>query len=217
MTTDVEDPAGYGRVISKGELIIEIKEHVDASDEERLIKEINTGICIIPHECWSFLGEIGNNNRKAEYYLTDICTIAKSKGAAVRKYKHNDAAEVLGVNSRTELLDANISMRNRIISKHLKNGVSFIDCNVYIDSDVQIGRDSTVYPNCHISGKTVIGTGVTIGPNNLIRNSRVGNRVSIKGFCVLEETEVNEDIEIGPFSHLKPGTVVGRNTDGNNC
>ncbi len=217
MTTDVENPTGYGRVIGKGELILEIKEQVEASDEERLIKEINTGICIIPHECWSYLGEIGNNNRKAEYYLTDICAVAKSKRAAVRKYKHHDAVEVLGVNSRMELLEANISMRHRIVEKHLKNGVSFVDNNVYIDSDVQIGCDSILYPNCHIGIGTVIGACVTIGPNSLIRNSKIGDRVSIKGFCVLEEAEVDKDMEIGAFSHLKPGTIISKNADGNRC
>ncbi|HEX2965294.1 MAG TPA: NTP transferase domain-containing protein [Syntrophorhabdaceae bacterium] len=208
MTTDVENPTGYGRVIGKGELIFEIREQLDASPEEQLIKEINTGICIIPRECRRYLREIGNSNRKGEYYLTDICAIVRSKGEVVRKYNHRDASEVLGVNSRKELLDSNIAMKNRILEKHLKNGISFIDYSVYIDSDVEIGRDVVIYPNSHISGSTVIGARVTIGPGSIIKNSRIHDGVSIKALSVIEDSEILDNVEMKPFSHIQPGITV---------
>ena len=143
---------------------MEIKEEIDASPEERQIKEINTGICILPRESFTYLQEIGAGNKKGEYYLTDICKIGQNKGNPIKKYHHENSLEVLGINSRKELMEANITMRMRIIEKHLKNGVSFLDNNVYIEEDVQIGKDTTIFPNCYITGKTVIGSGVINRP-----------------------------------------------------
>ncbi len=208
MTTDVADPKGYGRVISDGDNILEIKEEIEATPKEREIREINTGICIIPEESFVYLHEISAGNKKGEYYLTDICKIARSKGNIVRKYNHGNAAEVLGVNSRKELMEANVTMKTRVIEKHLKNGVSFPDVNVYIDDSVEIGRDTTIFPNCYLTGKTVIGSGVSIGPNTIIRDSKIHDDVTIEGFVFMEGTEVYENTKIGPFSHLRPQTLI---------
>ena len=211
MTTDVENPTGYGRVISDRESIIEIKEEIEASPAEREIKEINTGICVIPSEKFEYLEEIKANNKKGEYYLTDICAVARSKGDNVRKFKHEKATEVLGVNSRKELMDANIVMRARVLERHLKNGVSFMDDNVYIDGEAQIGKDTTIYPNCYIEGKTIIGDRVTIGPNSIIRNSRIHDGVFVKGFTTIDGVEIMSGVEIGPFSRLRPDTKIDKN------
>ncbi len=212
MTTDVANPKGYGRVISRGDIILEIKEEIDASEEERNIKEINTGICIIPREAFQYLKEIGAENKKGEYYLTDICNIARKKGGIVKKYHHEKSLEVLGINSRKELMEANITMRTRILEKHMRNGVSFYDDNVYIDDDVQIGKDTVIFPNSYITGKTTIGNGVTIGPNAIIRNAVIHDRVAIEGFVVVEGAEILEESKIGPFSRLRPQTIIGRET-----
>jgi bifunctional UDP-N-acetylglucosamine pyrophosphorylase/glucosamine-1-phosphate N-acetyltransferase len=210
MTTDVGDPGGYGRIISNGDAIIEIKEEIDASPEERQIKEINTGICILPRESFLYLQEINAGNKKGEYYLTDICKIAQNKGNTIKKYHHKNSLEVLGINSRNELMEANITMRMRNIEKHMKNGVSFLDDNIYIEDDVQIGKDTVIFPNCHIMGKTVIGSGVSIGPNVVIRDAEIHDNVTIDGFVVMEGTEVHACVKIGPFSRLRPQTVIGR-------
>jgi bifunctional UDP-N-acetylglucosamine pyrophosphorylase/glucosamine-1-phosphate N-acetyltransferase len=210
MTTDVADPRGYGRIISEGDAIIEIREEIDATPEERKIKEINTGICILPFESFTYLQEIGSGNKKGEYYLTDICKIAQDKGNPIKKYHHENSLEVLGINSRKELMEANITMRMRIIEKHLKNGVSFLDNNVYIEDTVEIGKDTTIFPNCYMMGKTVIGSGVTMGPNVVIRGSKIHDNVTLDGFVVMEGTEVHEGVTIGPFSRLRPQTVIGK-------
>jgi bifunctional UDP-N-acetylglucosamine pyrophosphorylase/glucosamine-1-phosphate N-acetyltransferase len=210
MTTDVGDPGGYGRIISNGDAIIEIKEEIDASPEERQIKEINTGICILPRQSFLYLQEINAGNKKGEYYLTDICKIAQNKGNTVKKYHHKNSLEVLGINSRNELMEANITMRMRNIKKHMRNGVSFLDDNIYIEDDVQIGKDTVIFPNCHIMGKTVIGSGVSIGPNVVIRDAEIHDNVTIDGFVVMEGTEVHECVKIGPFSHLRPQTVISK-------
>jgi bifunctional UDP-N-acetylglucosamine pyrophosphorylase/glucosamine-1-phosphate N-acetyltransferase len=210
MTTDVANPRGYGRVISRGDTILEIKEEIDTSEEEKNIKEINTGICVIPREAFVYLKEIGAENKKGEYYLTDICNVARKKGKIIRKYNHGRSSEVLGINSRRELMDANITMRVRVLERHMRNGVSFHDDNVYIDDDVQIGKDTVIFPNSFISGKTTIGSGVTIGPNAIIRNAVIHDEVSIEGFVVVEDAEILDKAKIGPFSRLRPKTVIGK-------
>lgn len=210
MTTDVTDPKGYGRVITVGSDIIDIKEEIDASPEEKEIREINTGICIIPRESLSYLKEISADNKKGEYYLTDICKIARNKGDLVKAYRHGVTSEVLGINSRKEQTAANKIMKQRVLERHMKNGVSFIDSNVYIGSDVEIGKDTTIFPDCYILGKTVIGEQVTIGPNVNIRDSIIHGNVKISGFADLEGVELMDGSEVGPFSYLRPEAVNGK-------
>lgn len=211
MTTDVQDPAGYGRVILSGDTIEEIREDADATPEEKKIRRINTGICIIPRGAWAYIKEIKSNNKKGEYYLTDICKVARNKGAAVGAYNHEKASEVLGINSRKELLAANVTMKGRTLERHMKKGVSVLDSNVYIDSDVEIGMDTTVSPNCYIFGKTVIGKRVFVGPNTIIRNCIIHDDVVVDGFTVLEDTEIMTGARVGPFSRLRLNTVVEAN------
>jgi bifunctional UDP-N-acetylglucosamine pyrophosphorylase/glucosamine-1-phosphate N-acetyltransferase len=157
-----------------------------------------------------YLQEINAGNKKGEYYLTDICKIAQNKGNTIKKFHHKNSLEVLGINSRNELMEANITMRMRNIKKHMRNGVSFLDDNIYIEDDVQIGKDTVIFPNCHIMGKTVIGSGVSIGPNVVIRDAEIHDNVTIDGFVVMEGTEVHECVKIGPFSHLRPQTVISK-------
>ncbi|MBA4390370.1 MAG: UDP-N-acetylglucosamine diphosphorylase/glucosamine-1-phosphate N-acetyltransferase [Syntrophus sp. (in: bacteria)] len=208
MTTDVIDPKGYGRVITVGDDIIKIKEEIDASPEEKEIREINTGICIIPRESFDYLKEINAENKKGEYYLTDICKVARNKGDVVKAYRHGVASEVLGINSRKEQTEANKIMKQRVLERHMKNGVSFLDNNVYIGSDVEIGKDTTIFPNCYIIGKTIIGERVTIGPNVVIRDSVIHSNVNIEGFVVMEGVELMEEVKVGPFSRLRAEAVI---------
>jgi bifunctional UDP-N-acetylglucosamine pyrophosphorylase/glucosamine-1-phosphate N-acetyltransferase len=208
MTTEVENPFGYGRVIVKGDRIERIVEEVDAAPEEKAIRRINTGICLIPGQLFGLLEKIKPDNRKGEYYLTDICRIAGQEGIEVRAYEHPNPSEVLGINSREELLDANITMKDRILDAHIRCGVSFLDRNVYIDADVIIGRDTKVHPNTYLMGKTRIGEDVTIGPNVLIRDSIIHDNVSIEGFVTMEGTEVETGAKVGPFSRVRPATLL---------
>jgi len=208
MTTDVENPAGYGRVVMKRDRIEKIVEEVDASPAEKRIKRINTGICAIPGHLFSLLKEIKADNKKGEYYLTDICTIAQQRGLVVKGYHHKEASEVLGVNSRRELLEANMTMRDRILDSHLKNGVTLLDRNIYIGSDVAIGKDTIIFPNTSIQGKTRIGEGVSIGPNVLITDCVISAGVTIEGFVVMEGAEIEEGAKVGPFSRVRPTSIL---------
>lgn len=209
MTTDVPDPGGYGRVIMSGDEIIEIKEDADATRKEREIKRINTGICIIPARSFPLLRSISADNKKGEYYLTDICTIGRQKGQSIKGYNHENAQEVLGINSRKELLEANAIMRQRIIGQHMQRGVTFLDKNVYIESSVKIGIDTTIFPNCYLLGNTAIGSDVVIGPNVIVKDSVIHDNVTIEGFAVIEGSEIKEGAKVGPFSGADHVTYVG--------
>jgi len=208
LTTQVDNPQGYGRVIIEEDEIMDIIEDADATEEVKRINEINTGICIIPEECFPLLKLIEPNNKKGEYYLTDICKVAKKKGMSIKGCRHHESAEVLGINSKKELLDANITMRDRMLDKHMQKGVTLFDKNIYIESDVIIGRDTTIFPNSYILGNTIIGDDVVIGPDTIIKNSRINDRVRIEGFTVIEETEVEEGSNIVPFSRIKSAKVL---------
>jgi bifunctional UDP-N-acetylglucosamine pyrophosphorylase/glucosamine-1-phosphate N-acetyltransferase len=200
LTTQIDDPRGYGRVIMEADEIIDIVEDADATEEEKRVNEINTGICIIPEECFPLLKLIEPNNKKGEFYLTDICKVARKKGLNIKGCRHHESAEVLGINSKKELLDANITMRDRMLDKHMQRGVTLLDRNIYIESDVIIGKDTTVFPNSYLLGSTVIGDNVVIGPNAVIKNSKVNSNARVEGFIVIEGSDVEEGAIIKAFS-----------------
>jgi len=208
MTTDVENPTGYGRVLMKKDRIEKIVEEIDASPAERKIKRINTGICAIPAPLFPLLKEIKADNKKGEYYLTDIYKIAQQKGFVVKGYHHERSSEVLGINSKKELLDANITMKDRILDGHMKKGVTLLDRNIYIENDVTIGKNTIIFPNSYILGKTSIGEGVSVGPHSLIRDSMLHNGVIIEGFVFMEGAELEEGVRVGPFVRIQPKTFI---------
>lgn len=211
MTTEVADPSGYGRMIMKGDEIREIVEHVEATPEQRLIREINTGICMLRREYLPLLKSVKANNKKGEYYLTDIVTIARDQGMTVKGYHHGVSHEVLGINTRSELLDANVIMQERILQRHMDRGVTITGRDVYIEEGVVIGQDTVILPGCSIGGATAIGEDVAIGPNVVIRDSVIGNGVVIEPFSSLEGVTTEDGVKIGPFARLRPGAVLKKN------
>ena len=210
MVTDVENPKGYGRVVIEDGLISRIVEENDASEEQKRITTINTGICIFPRSAFNYLKAITPDNRKGEYYLTDICGIAQKEGRQVHAYHHRNAAEVLGINTRRELLEANLTMRDRILNQLMEQGVTLLDRNIYIETQVTIGKDTVIHPNCYLTGNTVIGEDVTIGPNCVIHNSTLKNNVVVEGFVNMDGAEIEEGAILGPFSRFRPKSVIGK-------
>jgi bifunctional UDP-N-acetylglucosamine pyrophosphorylase / glucosamine-1-phosphate N-acetyltransferase len=204
MTTDVDRPDGYGRVLvgPEGD-IIDIVEDADATAEIRKICTINTGICMIRRDLLSLVKEVKADNNKGEYYLTDICKVARGKGIPVMAWHHPNAGEVLGINTRKELLAANLAMRNDILDHHMRAGVTIADRSVYIESDVVIGRDTTILPYSFIAGRTEIGEDATIGPHVTIRNSTIGNGATINSFVCLDGAAIEERGQIGPYQGKK--------------
>ncbi|HVN24015.1 MAG TPA: bifunctional UDP-N-acetylglucosamine diphosphorylase/glucosamine-1-phosphate N-acetyltransferase GlmU [Syntrophorhabdales bacterium] len=208
MTTEVDDPAGYGRVITDGDVIRDIVEDADADASQKKIREINTGICMLKKEMLPLVREIKNDNAKNEYYLTDICKVARTRGITVRGYHYNDPQEVLGINTRKELLNANQIMRERILAQHMDNGVTLAGEGIYIESDVRIGQDTVIFPFCFLRGKTIVGEGVTIGPHVVINNSVIGDGVTVEPFCSLDGLTAEAAVAIGPFARIRPTTVL---------
>ncbi len=210
MVTDVRNPKGYGRVIMEEDRIIAIVEDNEATEEQKSITTINTGICVIPGSSFSFLREIVPSNNKGEYYLTDICTIAGQKGKAVRGYRHQRPSEVLGINSRKELLEANTAMKDRILDSIMEQGVTLLDRNIYIEAGVTIGRDSMIAPNCHIMGNTTIGEDVIIGPNCIINNAVIEEGTIIEAFTTIENSRIVQGAVIGDYMKIKDAGTVDR-------
>ena len=207
LTVRLENPTGYGRVVrDEAEHFVKIVEQKDATDDERQIREINSGIyCFDRRKLFAALERVQPTNSQGEYYLTDVPAILLADGERVTIYQHQDAREVSGVNTRAELAEfENLLRRGKIRQLMTESGVTFIDpAHTYISDEVEIGRDCVIHPDVHIEGKSVIGEACEIYHGTRITNSRLGDRVKIKDHCVIVDSEVADDCAVGPFAHLR--------------
>lgn len=207
LSTRLENPTGYGRVIRDEDgSFARIVEHKDATEEERVVKEINSGFyCFETEKLFCALEHVQPQNAQGEYYLTDVPAILYAEGAKVELYLHPDAREVSGINTRAELSEfENLVRRRTIRSLMVESGVTFIDpSNAYISSLARIGRDCVIHPGVIIEGPTVIGDGCVIRAGTRISNSIIGNDVSIKDHCVIVDSQLDSNSAVGPFAHLR--------------
>jgi len=212
LSVRLENPTGYGRVIRDDRnQFVRIVEQKDASPEELKTKEINAGIyCFNARQLFQALKRVEPTNKQGEYYLTDVPQILLADGGKVNVYLHNDAREVSGINTRAELAEfENLIRRNTIRRLMLESGVTFIDpSHTYVSAEAQVGRDSVIYPNVAIEGRSVIGEGCEIRSGSRISNSRLGEHVVIKDHSVVIDSEINANCAIGPFAHLRMNTVL---------
>ena len=211
MTVELENPRGYGRVFRNADgSLLRITEDKDLKPGEEEIREINTGIyCVDAGFLFSALSHITPQNAQKEYYLTDIVARASAEKKKVLPFLAKDALEVMGINTRVELARANQGMRKKIAERHMPEGVTLIDPETaYIDREVKIGRDTVIHPNCHLMGKTSLGVGCLIEPGCKIANTQAGNRVIIKASSVISECRIEDRVEVGPFAHLRPETLL---------
>lgn len=211
LTAHMDHPAGYGRVIRSNEgSVTKIVEQKDCSPEEDAVQEINTGTyCFDNAKLFAALDKVTNNNAQQEYYLTDVIGIFREAGETIEAYMTNDAAESIGVNDRVALSEAEGFMRQRLVRKHMLNGVTIIDpSSTYIGADVTIGSDTVLYPGTMLKGNTVIGEGSVIGPNTDIEDSTIGDNVTVK-HSVLSKAEVGNGSSVGPFAYLRPASKLG--------
>ena len=211
LTTLVDNPIGYGRILRSPEGWLEkIVEEKDASEKERSIREINTGIyCVRAPFLVEGLREIGKDNAQGEYYLTDLVEIAKKKGLRCSAHVVSDPVEVMGINTRVDLAVANEVLRQAKLKDLMLSGVTLVDPKTtYVDQGVEVGKDTILYPNCHLQGKTKIGERCLIEPNAKVSDSIVGNDVTIRSNSVITESKIEERASIGPFSHLRPLSEV---------
>ncbi|WP_417203969.1 bifunctional UDP-N-acetylglucosamine diphosphorylase/glucosamine-1-phosphate N-acetyltransferase GlmU [Acetoanaerobium sticklandii] len=210
MSAVEDDPTGYGRIIRDGSNdFMRIREQKDASEEEKAIKEINAGMYIIDGKLLKEnLSKLSVNNAQREYYLTDVLEHIKNAGHRIGVYQA-DKMEIMGVNSRLQLSEAERIMRLDVNKMHMANGVTLIDTNsTYIDKNVKIGRDTIIYPNCHIKGNSVIGEDCIIRENTTIEDSHIEDHVTIKSSTILS-SKVGARTKIGPYAYLRPKSVLG--------
>lgn len=210
LSTELDDPTGYGRVIRDGTGLVErIVEEADASGGETAVREVNTSAYAFERSLLEpALESLTTGNAQGEYYLTDVVERLFSAGHRVLAVPA-PSEEVLGVNDRSQLADVESVMRARINREHMLGGVTIVDpAQAYIDRGVELGRDTVIMPLVFITGESRVGSGCRIGPCTSISGSAVGDR-SVVEYSWLDGCEVAEDARVGPFSRLRPGCRVG--------
>jgi bifunctional UDP-N-acetylglucosamine pyrophosphorylase/glucosamine-1-phosphate N-acetyltransferase len=210
LTADLPDPFGYGRILrSPSGEFTGIVEHKDASDEQKAVGEINTGVyCFTPAHLKSAISAVKPDNAKKEYYLTDVVGILRRRGLKVTAEKLAGPSEALGINTRAELAAAEKNLRSAINGAHMAAGVTFLNPeNTCVGPDVRIGRDTTIQPGVFLKGRTVVGAGCVIGQGSYIKDSAIGDACSIRSSYIYE-SKISSDVLIGPFAHIRPGTVI---------
>jgi len=212
LSVRLENPTGYGRIIrDESGAFRKIVEQRDATDDERQVREINSGIyCFEAKSLFEALRKVEPKNDQGEYYLTDVAEIILASGGTVSVYLINDAREVSGVNTRAELAEfENLVRRSAIRRLMIESGVTFIDpSHAYISAEAQIGRDTIIHPNVTIEGKTVIGEGCVIRAGARITNSRLGDNVVVKDHSVIVDSQVESNCSVGPFAHLRMNALL---------
>ncbi len=213
LTTELDNPTGYGRIIrdSSGQ-VSKIVEQKDAIPAELAVNEINTGFyCFKATELFAALKKITPANAQGEYYLTDILEIMKSNNQRVGAVITADSNEVMGINNRLQLAQAEKIIRLRVLEKHMLNGITIIDPDTtYIGSKVEIEVDTVLHPGTILEGNTKVAAGCVIGPNTRIVDAEVLADASIQ-YSVVLEAKVGPGAAVGPFAYLRPGTVLGNN------
>lgn len=212
LTAVFDDPTGYGRIVKKGDELIKIVEHKDATDEERSIKEINSGMyCFDAQALKAALQAINSDNVQGEYYLTDTIEILRGMGKKVGSYPTPDVDDIAAVNSKVQLAEIGKIMRRRINSSLMEAGAIIIDPeNTYLSVETKVGKDTVVYPGVITEGRVVIGENCIIGHNSRIVNSTIADGVDIQISTILDSF-VDENTHVGPYAYLRPNSHIGKN------
>ncbi len=211
LTVKLENPTGYGRVVrDKQSRFSRIVEQKDANDEEKQIREINSGIyCFDTAKLFAALEQVQPTNQQQEYYLTDAPAILLAGGEKIELFLSNDPREVSGINSRAELAEFENLMRRSTVRSLMLAGVTFIDPgHAYISATAQIGRDCVIHPDVIIEGASVIGENCVVRSGSRISNSRIGDNVTIKDHCLIIDSTVESNCAVGPFAHLRMGAYL---------
>lgn len=212
LTVNLNDPTGYGRIVrDQAGCVKAIVEHKDASDEQRAIREGNTGILALPGKrLGDWLGRLSNSNAQGEYYLTDVIAMAVTDGLVVATEQAADEMEVLGANDRIQLSQLERHYQYRAARRLMLQGVTLIDpARFDLRGEVTVGRDVSIDINVILEGQVLIEDGVQIGPNCVIKNSTLRKGAIVKANSHLEGADMGEGADCGPFARLRPGSVLG--------
>jgi bifunctional UDP-N-acetylglucosamine pyrophosphorylase/glucosamine-1-phosphate N-acetyltransferase len=210
VTAEVDDPTGYGRIVRSGEKIARIVEHRDASEQERAIREINSGIYAFAEDgLFDALQDIAAENTQREYYLPDLIALYRKRGRGVETLLVSNVDEIRGINSRVELAAVSRIVRQNKNAELMAAGVTIADpATTYVDPGVTIGADTILHPGVSLEGRTTIGGGCEIHSGVRIVDSQIGDRVTVNNHCVISESSLASDSRVGPFAHLRAGAAV---------
>lgn len=209
ITAELDDPHGYGRILRTDKGIRGIVEQKDATQQQKLIKEVNSGAYWFrTADLIEMLGKLTCENAQHEYYLTDTISIALTEGKSAGAYKSANADIIKGANDRKDLLELNNYARMAVIEKHLINGVGFVCTDgIIIERGVEIGAGTEILPNTILRQGTKIGSGCKVGPNTVIVNCKVGDNVQLNAVQAYD-SEIESGANMGPFVHIRPNSVV---------
>jgi bifunctional UDP-N-acetylglucosamine pyrophosphorylase/glucosamine-1-phosphate N-acetyltransferase len=210
LTVEMANPFGLGRIIRDNGRIVRIVEEKDATEAERAIREINSGIMVIPtRQLKKWLGALSNNNAQGEYYLTDIVAQAVADGVEVVAAQPSADWEVAGVNSKVQLAELERRHQLNIATALLEKGVMLMDpARIDVRGELICGRDVTIDVGCVFEGRVELADGVTVGAHNVLVDAKIAAGAQIKPFCHIEDATVGEKSIIGPYARLRPGTEL---------
>jgi bifunctional UDP-N-acetylglucosamine pyrophosphorylase/glucosamine-1-phosphate N-acetyltransferase len=210
LTVELENPHGYGRIVRSRGAVRRIVEEKDATKAERMLREINTGIMVLPTaRLKTWLGGLSNRNAQKEYYLTDVIAAAVADKVPVKSAQPGAAWETLGVNSKAQLAELERTFQCGVAAALMHDGVTLADpARIDVRGSLVCGRDVHIDVNCVFEGETVLGEGVSVGANCVLRNVKVAAGTRIEPFCHLQEADIGARCRIGPYARLRPGTTL---------
>ena len=211
ITAVCENPYGYGRIVRQNGEVIKIAEEKDATEEEKRITEINSGMYLFDvQKMISALKKLGNNNAQGEYYLTEVLEILLNNGEKIGAYQ-TELEEILGVNDRVQLAEADELLNKREVKRLMLDGVRILNPEtVRVDCGVEVGRDTVIYPNTILEGSTKIGEDCVIGPNTRICDCKIGDNTELQASVALS-SEIGSGTSVGPFAYIRPNSKIGDN------
>ena len=211
LTVNLADPTGYGRIVRDAAgAVLKNVEHKDATEAERLIQEVNTGVLVVPTvPLKKWLSQLSNDNAQGEYYLTDVIAMAVNEGVAVNTAQPNHEWETLGVNSKAQLAELETVLRGNIANALLEAGVTLADpARIDVRGELICGMDVSIDVGCVFEGRVVLGDDVRIAPNCVIRNAQIAAGTKIAAFSHIDGASIGAGASIGPFARLRPEAVL---------
>lgn len=214
LTVKLDNPTGYGRIVREAGKVCSIVEEKDATEEQRSIKEVNTGIMVLPTRYLDkWLSELGNQNAQGEYYLTDVIARAVKEGVTVNTALALTPEEVEGVNNKVQLANLESAFQKANALRLMNEGVTVVDpSRIDVRGELICGQDVTIDVGCIFSGRVVLGDGVRIGAYCVLKDVEIGAGTEVLPFCHFDGAEVGRDARLGPYSRLRPGTTLADNT-----
>jgi bifunctional UDP-N-acetylglucosamine pyrophosphorylase / glucosamine-1-phosphate N-acetyltransferase len=210
LTVELDDPHGYGRIVRSRGAVKRIVEEKDATPAERALREINTGIMVLPTaRLKAWLAGLKNKNAQKEYYLTDVIAAAVADKVPVRTAAPGAAWETLGVNSKAQLAELERTFQRGVAARLMQDGVTLADpARIDVRGSLACGRDVAIDVNCVFEGAVALGVGVSVGANCVLRDVKVAAGTRIEPFCHLDSADIGERCRIGPYARLRPGTAL---------